>query len=85
MNYLKFKNNNVNNIFIRPNINLDRALIVVDNVAFVAAENIISIGYNPACVVETSSNNYPAWISFVNKSMPKEHRKFLVSIFANQF
>ena len=65
------------NIIIRPELSLDRALVLVDDVEEMDIEKLRDNGLEPCCVVETSPKNYQAWIDFGPEPMPLADRKIL--------
>jgi hypothetical protein len=85
INWLKYKNLNNYNIFIKPSVEINRAIILLDDVD----ENIISQlkgrGLFPSCIIETSPNNFQAWLSFGDEPMIYEYRKFITGIIVREF
>jgi hypothetical protein len=83
--WLKKENADGMDIFISPDISENRALILIDDVSLVQIGQMIRRGVNPACVVETSPDNYQAWISLGTNPMSSGQRKIVARIFAKEF
>jgi hypothetical protein len=83
--WLKFKNLKGHDIFIAPDNDTKRALILVDDLKSPNIEDMYKRGVNPACVVETSPYNYQAWVSLGNFQMIDSHKKIVSSILAKEF
>lgn len=65
------------NIFIRPELLLDRALILIDDIEEMDVDKLRDHGLEPCCVCETSPKNLQAWIDFGPEPMPLQERKVL--------
>lgn len=71
---LKRLNAQGNHIFIQPSAK-EHNLILVDDVSFEDTQNMAKNGHEPAVVVETSPDNYQAWVK-VPKSLRENERAF---------
>lgn len=71
---LKRLNAQGNHIFIQPAAQ-EHNLILVDDISFDDIEKMRSGGHEPAVVVETSPDNYQAWVK-VPKSLREDERAF---------
>ena len=69
------------NVFVRPEPELDRALILVDDIEELDIDKLRDNGLEPCCVVETSPKNLQAWIDFGGTMKPME-RKVLARFIA---
>lgn len=65
------------NIFIRPEPKLNRALILVDDVEEPDIEELRSRGVEPCLILETSHRNYQAWVDLGREPMPKAERSIV--------
>jgi hypothetical protein len=83
--WLKYKNMNNYNIYIKPSIKTDRALILLDDINDDTVRRLKSRGLAPACVIETSPGNLQAWVSFGADPMPSQQRSTLSSVLAKEF
>jgi hypothetical protein len=83
--WLKFENLNGKDIFISQDIDVDRALVLVDDLSGPQVEKMTERGVGPACVVETSPANFQAWVSFGMEAMPKPIRKIIAVALAREF
>jgi hypothetical protein len=83
--WLQYQNKNNENIFIKPNKDENRALILIDDINAIHINNMKKRGINPACIIETSPCNFQVWISLGEESMPNEQRKFISKIFCQEF
>jgi hypothetical protein len=83
--WLKFENVNGNDIYITQDNNIDRALILVDDLKIAQIKQMDQRGVNPACVIETSPDNYQVWVSLGVEPMPKNQRKILATLLAKAF
>ena len=83
--WLKHQNANGKDIYIRPAGDLDRALLLVDDLASRRIQEMRLRGVAPACVVETSPRNFQAWVSLGPEPMPKPERKAAARLLAQQF
>jgi hypothetical protein len=82
---LKFENLNGKDIYIGQTNDIDRALILVDDLSEDKIEQMRYRGVSPACVVETSPKNFQAWVSLGTEPMPKSQRKTVAALFAKEF
>ncbi|MDR2457998.1 MAG: RepB family DNA primase [Clostridiales Family XIII bacterium] len=83
--WLKYKNMIGNDIFIKPDPSEERALVLIDDINM---PNILSMkkrGVSPACVIETSPNNYQVWVSLGNEPLHGQYIKCIASLFAKEF
>ena len=71
------------NVLVRPDLALDRALILIDDIDGVDVETLCEIGLEPCCVVETSPKNLQVWIDFGQEPMPVQERKILARWITN--
>jgi hypothetical protein len=83
--WLKYKNVNDFNIYIRPSESVNRALILIDDIKIDGLSQLKSRGLHPACVVETSPANYQAWVSFGEAPMPDRQRAALSRVLMKEF
>ena len=83
--WLKHQNVNGKDIYIRPAANLDRALLLVDDLVSRRIQEMRLRGVAPACVVETSPGNFQAWVSLGSEPMAKPERKAAARLLAQQF
>ena len=65
------------NVFVRPDPRLDRALVLVDDIEEIDIDTLREKGLEPCCVVETSPKNLQAWIDFGPTPMMPIERKIL--------
>ena len=61
--WLKHQNASGKDIYITQADGQDRALLLVDDLAWQRVEAMAGLGVAPACVVETSPGNFQAWVS----------------------
>ncbi|MDR0676625.1 MAG: RepB family DNA primase [Elusimicrobiota bacterium] len=83
--WLKYKNLLGSDIYIKPDPDEERALVLIDDIN---KENLISMnnrGVNPACVVETSPKNYQTWVSLGNEPLAGNYIKCIASLLAKEF
>ncbi|MDR2410663.1 MAG: RepB family DNA primase [Bacteroidales bacterium] len=83
--YLKFQNANGHDIFISPSKETERAIILVDDLTNNNIVNMKNDGYNPACIIETSPNNYQVWISLGQNPLSSEYRKIVSKFLASEY
>lgn len=81
--WLKRMNARGNDIFIRPAG--DHGLVLVDDLKLEAIERMRRDGLQPAAVLETSPNNYQAWVKFSDDSLSADVRKALARSLAKQY
>ena len=65
------------NVFVRPDPALDRALILIDDIEEMDVDKLRDNGLEPCCVVETSPKNLQTWVDFGPEPMPVQERKIL--------
>ena len=82
---LKFYNCKGKDIYITQANDIDRALLLVDDLILPQIEAMRFRGVEPACVVETSPENFQAWISLGQEQMPKPERQVAAKLLAEQF
>ncbi|MDR0676802.1 MAG: RepB family DNA primase [Elusimicrobiota bacterium] len=82
---LKYENINDKDIFIGQSEDIDRALILVDDLDITQIRLMTERGVNPACVIETSPKNYQIWVSLGLEPMAKVHRKIVAVTLAKEF
>jgi hypothetical protein len=82
---LKYENLNGKDIFIGQPDNIDRALILVDDLSSNKIQLTRQRGVSPACIVETSPGNFQVWISLGMEPMPKEQRKIVAVAMCDEF
>jgi hypothetical protein len=83
--YLKFRNLNGCDIYITQATGVNRALILIDDLDLFKIDRLIESDLEPACITETSPNNFQVWISLGEDSMPKEQRKIVARVLAKEF
>jgi hypothetical protein len=83
--WLRSENSKGKDIFIGQSNNVDRALILIDDLSSHNLGLMRQRGVNPACVLETSPNNFQAWVSLGTEPMPKEQRKIVAACLAKEF
>jgi hypothetical protein len=83
--WLKHENANGQDIFVTQAKDIDRALILVDDLEVGQIESMRARKVSPACVIETSPGNYQAWVSLGMEPMPKGQRKIVAAKFAQEF
>jgi hypothetical protein len=82
---LKYKNMVGNDIYIRPDPIENRAIVLVDDITIKTIQSMKERGVDPACVVETSPNNYQVWISLGNETLAGKYRKEVASLLTKEF
>ncbi|MDR0571594.1 MAG: RepB family DNA primase [Rickettsiales bacterium] len=83
--WLKFQNAEGKDIYITQANDIDRALILVDDLSRSKIKEMSLRGMTPACVLETSPSNFQVWVSLGPDPMPKEERKVAAKLLAEQF
>ncbi|MDR0571495.1 MAG: RepB family DNA primase [Rickettsiales bacterium] len=83
--WLKYENCIGKDIFICQSNDIDRAIILVDDLSIDQIQVMCNRGVSPACVIETSPANFQAWVSLGPEPMPKEQRKIVAVAFAKEF
>jgi hypothetical protein len=80
--WLKFQNVEGRNIYIRPKG--EHALSLVDDLTSEALERMKHSGFNPAVIVETSPENFQAWLNH-RRVLPKETSTPVARALAEKF
>jgi hypothetical protein len=80
--WLRFQNLEGRNIYIRPKG--EHNLSLVDDLSADAVRRMRSSGFNPAVVVETSPNNFQAWLKHP-RVLPRELSTAVARALANEF
>ena len=62
------------NVFVRPDPRLDRALVLVDDIEEIGVDTLRDAGLEPCCVVETSLKNLQCWLDFGGIMAPMERK-----------
>jgi hypothetical protein len=83
--WLKYENKNEKDIYIRPDKDENRAIILVDDLTNILIEQMIKRGITPACKIETSPNNFQVWVSLGTSPMPANQRLIVADILAKEF
>jgi hypothetical protein len=83
--WLMSKNINGRDIYITQAKNIDRALILVDDLCRPKIDQMTLRGMSPACVIETSPDNYQVWVSLGPEPMSCSERGFVARALAEQF
>jgi hypothetical protein len=83
--WLAYQNYSGKDIYITQASNLDRALILVDDVSDFQINEMARRGVAPACVVETSPHNFQVWVSLGSEPMSKPERKIAATLLAKEF
>ena len=60
-------------------------MLLVDDLTSRRIRDMRTRGTAPACVVETSPGNFQAWVSLGPDPMPKQERKVVARLLAEQF
>jgi hypothetical protein len=82
---LKYKNMVGNDIYIRPDPKEDRAIVLIDDITIKTIRSMKERGIDPACVIETSPNNYQVWVSLGNETLSGKYRKEVASLLTKEF
>jgi hypothetical protein len=85
LKFFKFKNYNFYNIYIGPDPSINRALILIDDINLDTYAYMSLRGVEPAILVETSPNNYQAWVNLGLDPMLPDERKAVSRVFAKEF
>jgi hypothetical protein len=83
--YYKYMNRKGNDIFISCDKSVDRAIVLVDDIKKYTIKEMYRRGFNPACVVETSPQNYQAWISLGPNGMTSSQKTIAAKLIAAEF
>lgn len=81
--WLRAMNAQGKNIYIKPAAP-DTDLVLVDDVEYIEIERMIADGLRPAVAVETSPDNYQAWIK-VGEALDSEMRRAVASVLAREY
>ena len=68
--WLKSMNANGNDIYVRPADDLGHGLVLVDDLDRAGLERMRGDGVGPAVVIETSADNFQAWIKLSGEEVP---------------
>jgi hypothetical protein len=82
---LRMENANGRDIYVRPAKRGNRALILLDDIDWRRLEEMWELGYGPACSLETSPENFQAWISLGPEPMTASQRKIAARYLAQLF
>ena len=82
VSWLRLKNSQGRNIYIRPRG--EHALSLIDDVSLQTIEQLKSEGFAPAVVLETSPNNFQAWLCH-GQILPKHLSTFAARLLASRF
>src|SRR5215469_12735144 len=82
VNWLRLQNLNGRNIYIRPKG--EHPLTLLDDLTFEAIERMKAEGFHPAVVVETSRDNFQAWVNH-GELLPKSVSTRAAKVLANRF
>ncbi len=82
LSYLKYRNANGANIYLRPTG--ESAYTLLDDLTPASLVRLRAEGYDPAAVIETSPGNYQAWLRHL-KPLPKELGTLAAKTLAAQF
>ena len=80
--WLKFQNADGRNIYIRPKG--EHSLSLVDDLSAESLERMKHSGFTPALIVETSPNNFQAWLNH-GRALPKDASTVAARALAEQF
>lgn len=69
--FFKHKNASGCDIYIKPADDETHSLILIDDVSLQTIKNMIDSGEPPALTVETSPNNYQAWLKLSDECQGK--------------
>jgi hypothetical protein len=83
--WLKHENGSGKDIYVKPDKDENRAIILVDDLNSVQIEEMVKRGINHACKIETSPQNYQVWISLGVEPMPANQRLIVAKILAEEF
>lgn len=81
--WLKRMNAKGNDIYVRPAG--EHGLVLVDDLKPEALKAMREQGYTPAATIETSPNNYQAWIKLADSPLPAEVRRMAAQSLAQHF
>ena len=81
--WLKRMNARGNDVFVRPPA--PHGLVLVDDLKPQALEKMRSEGFAPAAVIETSPNNYQAWVKLSDRPLSAPERQVAALVMANKY
>lgn len=81
--WLKRMNAKGNDIYVRPAG--EHGLVLVDDLKPEALKAMREQGYMPAATIETSPNNYQAWVKLAGSPLPAEVRRMAVQSLVQHF
>jgi hypothetical protein len=81
---LKLDNKRGANVYIRGPRNVDHGLILLDDIDGRTPEKMAAVGIKPAVVVETSPDNFQAWVK-LSKAQPAELRLEIARVLQQRF
>ncbi len=82
ISWLKFQNVDGRNIYIRPKG--EHALSLLDDLSSAALEKMKHAGFTPALIVETSPDNFQAWLNH-GRVLPKQTSTAAARALASEF
>ncbi len=82
VSWLRLKNSEGRNIYIRPSG--EHGLSLIDDASVQAIERLKSEGFAPAVVLETSPGNFQAWLRY-GQILPKHLSTFAARLLASRF
>ncbi|MCR5259034.1 MAG: RepB family DNA primase [Desulfovibrio sp.] len=80
--WMKHENMDGCHVYIEPDPEEDRALVLVDDLDGASVDELVEHGYAPAAIVETSWKNNQVWIDFGPEPMPPAERRMLAKMLA---
>jgi hypothetical protein len=85
VSWLKFKNTEGNDIYIRPARSIEHGFVLLDDLKKDALNQMIGDGFTPAAIIETSSDNYQAWVKLSSGPLSGELRKLAARELAQRY
>lgn len=79
--FLRYKNINGHDIFIKPLAKNDDAIILLDDIDQMILYDLKEDGFQPSCIIETSPENFQCWLNF-GQTIDKHERSLLAKYFA---
>jgi len=83
--FLRAKNANNENIYIAPAKDIETNLVLIDDLEYWQIEKMEDSGLTACVIVETSPENYQAWIKLSSGPVPAEERKIVSRIITKEF
>jgi hypothetical protein len=83
LSWLKRQNAKGEDIYIKPGH--ESGLIIVDDLNADSIHRMRHDRFNPAALIETSPNNYQAWVKISDTPLPKDVRKAIALHFAKEY